>query len=96
MRGARKAGLEDSTRVDAPTGYANTIATTPSGFEERAGDAQLSSAELEVCRLVICGLSNKEIARLRRRSPATIKNQVASILDKFGLPNRCHLLARLR
>lgn len=81
---------------DLPRPFASGAASLPAGFEQQASAALLSAAEREVCRLVVCGWSNKDIARLRHRSPATIKNQVASILAKFGLPNRCHLLAHLR
>ena len=42
------------------------------------------------------GLSNREIAALLGKSPATVKNQVSTILGKIGVPTRTRLIARLR
>ena len=63
---------------------------------ERAARADLTSAEQRVCELLLRGLSNKEIAALLDRAEPTIKNQVASILRKYGVPSRMRLLALLR
>jgi DNA-binding CsgD family transcriptional regulator len=41
------------------------------------------------------GLSNKELACLLGKSETTVKNQVASILRKLGVPNRGRLIAAL-
>lgn len=48
----------------------------------------LSSRELEVLKLLACGLSNTEIAEQLIVSRATIKTHVASILAKLGLRDR--------
>lgn len=53
----------------------------------------LTPAEQRVCDLLLTGLSNKEIANELNRAEATIKNQVASILRKHGVPSRARLLA---
>lgn len=53
----------------------------------------LSPAEQRVCALLLAGLSNKEIACAVGRAGATIKNQVTSILRKYGVPTRTRLLA---
>lgn len=57
---------------------------------------ELTSAEQRVCELLLQGLSNKEIASALDRAEPTIKNQVASILRKFGVPSRMRLMALLR
>lgn len=54
-----------------------------------------SPAELVIAREVKWGLSNKEIAALLSKSPATVKGQVASILHKVNLPSRGRLIAWL-
>lgn len=59
-------------------------------------DAALTPAEQRVRELLLTGLSNKEIASELNRAEATIKNQVASILRKHGVPSRARLLARCR
>ncbi len=56
----------------------------------------LTAAEARVCELMLRGLANKEIAAELGRAEATIKNQVASILRKHGVPSRARLLALLR
>jgi DNA-binding NarL/FixJ family response regulator len=56
------------------------------------GDAmpveELTARELEVVRLMAGGYSNKEIAHALGTAEGTIKNQVSSILAKFGVRDR--------
>ncbi len=59
-------------------------------------DPVLTPAEQRVCELLLTGQSNKEIANDLGRAEATIKNQVASILRKHGVPSRARLLALRR
>jgi len=59
-------------------------------------DSALTPAEQRVCELLLTGQSNKEIASELGRAEATIKNQVASILRKHGVPSRARLLALRR
>ncbi len=56
----------------------------------------LTPAEERVRDLVLQGLSNKEIASELNRAEPTIKNQVASILRKHGMPSRARLIAAFR
>lgn len=51
-------------------------------------EADLSSREMEVLRLLARGLDNNEIAAELSISPRTAKNHVASILAKLGMSNR--------
>ena len=48
----------------------------------------LTARELEVVRLMSGGYSNKEIAHALGTAEGTIKNQVSSILSKFGVRDR--------
>jgi DNA-binding NarL/FixJ family response regulator len=59
-----------------------TIATDAMPIEE------LTGRELEVVRLMAGGYSNKEIAHAFGTAEGTIKNQVSSILAKFGVRDR--------
>lgn len=61
-----------------------------------ASGPALTPAEQRVQELLLTGLSNKEIANELGRAEATIKNQVAAILRKHGVPSRARLLALLR
>jgi len=56
----------------------------------------LSPAERVVVAQVCQGLSNREIATVLGKSPATVKNQVSTCLRKLGVPTRTRLIARLR
>lgn len=56
----------------------------------------LTAAELRVCELMLEGLANKEIASALDRAEATIKNQVAAVLRKHGVPSRMRLMALYR
>jgi len=49
---------------------------------------ELTARELEVVRLMAGGYSNKEIAHALGTAEGTIKNQVSSILSKFGVRDR--------
>ena len=49
---------------------------------------ELTARELEVVRLMASGYSNKEIAHALGTAEGTIKNQVSSILSKFGVRDR--------
>ena len=49
---------------------------------------ELTARELEVVRLMVGGYSNKEIAHALGTAEGTIKNQVSSILSKFGVRDR--------
>src|SRR5262245_13517945 len=51
----------------------------------------LSAAEKGVCRLLLTGASNAEIARQRRTSVRTVANQVAAILKKLNAGSRSEL-----
>jgi two-component system, NarL family, nitrate/nitrite response regulator NarL len=56
----------------------------------------LSPAERAVTAHLCRGLSNREIAAVLGKSPATVKNQVSAILGKIGVPTRTRLIALLR
>ena len=52
----------------------------------------LTTAEADVCRLVIQGLTVNEIAESRNTTSNTAKNQVSSILMKIGVSSRLELI----
>jgi DNA-binding NarL/FixJ family response regulator len=53
----------------------------------------ITLAEERLMPYILSGSSNKEIASAVGRAEATIKNQVASILQKFGVPSRTRLIS---
>ncbi|HEV7569932.1 MAG TPA: response regulator transcription factor [Thermoanaerobaculia bacterium] len=62
-------------------------ATVPAG-DDAMPIEQLTVRECEVVRLMSGGYSNKEIAHALGTAEGTIKNQVSSILAKFGVRDR--------
>jgi DNA-binding CsgD family transcriptional regulator len=56
---------------------------------------KLTSIEQELLGWIAAGRSNDEIARLRHRSPATIRNQLATLYEKLGVANRAEAASLL-
>jgi DNA-binding CsgD family transcriptional regulator len=57
--------------------------------------SRLSFREREVALRIRDGLTTREIARELRRSPLTIKTQLAGVFRKLGLGNRARIVAEL-
>jgi LuxR family maltose regulon positive regulatory protein len=56
----------------------------------------LTSREIEVLRLIVAGMTNKEIAQKLYISLRTVKYHTTSILNKLNVNNRAHAAARAR
>lgn len=76
-----RVGTEEFTVVSVPLPDADDLSV-------------LTSAERDVCRRLLRGRSNAEIAQARGRSDRTIANQVAAIFHKLGVGSRAELAAR--
>jgi len=50
--------------------------------------SSLTMTELQICSLIIKGMSSKEIAKFRGASPSTVNRQRDRIRDKLGLRNQ--------
>lgn len=57
--------------------------------------APLSATEREIALLAARGLSNREIADARGRSPRTVANQLARVFRKLGVGSRVEVAARI-
>ena len=57
------------------------------------GGHKLTACEREVAAAAAAGLSNREIASLRRTSCRTVANQLSSIFRKLGIGSRAGLAA---
>ncbi len=64
-------------------------------LERDAEVERLGKAERAVAALVLRGLGNEAIARVRGTSVRTVANQLASLFRKLGVSSRVQLAARL-
>jgi DNA-binding NarL/FixJ family response regulator len=64
------------------------LRATPAITDDAMPIEELTAREIEVVRLMAGGYSNKEIAHALGTAEGTIKNQVSSILAKFGVRDR--------
>ena len=55
--------------------------------------AELNALQRENLKLVCAGMSNPDIARIRKRSRHTVRNQIATLFETFGVRNRAELVA---
>jgi len=65
-------------------------ALAASRIAARIGWEKLTPRELDVLRLILSGLRNKEIARATSRAPETVKSHVRSIFRKLDARSRVH------
>ena len=61
-----------------------------------ATSLSLTPAEKAICRLLLAGVHNKEIARALGKSDATVRNQLHAIFPKLGVTTRTAAATRLR
>ncbi|OPZ91905.1 MAG: Transcriptional regulatory protein DegU [Firmicutes bacterium ADurb.Bin419] len=60
--------------------------------EDKKLDIELSDRERELIRLLVEGLSNKEIASHFKMSEGSVKNNISQLLKRFGLESRVNLV----
>ena len=64
-----------------------------SAIQQQFTEWGLTDAESDIAALMLKGLSHKEIAKLRRSSEATVRQQARAIYAKSSLSNRAELSA---
>ncbi len=63
--------------------------------EQRKADPhEISDRERELLQLLSAGHSTEEIAALRHRSPATVRNQLSALYQKLGVTRRIEAVAK--
>ena len=88
---------KDITEAQDPQAAVKHDAVSVFHYGRRGSGAldALTSAEIEVARLVAQGLSYKEIANIRGRSLSTIDHQLRSIRSKMGVSSTSNLIVSL-
>jgi DNA-binding CsgD family transcriptional regulator len=77
-----------------PTG--ETSAAPAAGGDGQVSESVLSDREKEVARLVLDGLTHKEVGSQLYISPKTVEHHVAKIRQKLGATTRAEMMAALR
>jgi DNA-binding NarL/FixJ family response regulator len=75
--------VQDKEERATPPGEKPTESGHPEGLL-----GALSPREVEVLRLLVRGLTNKEIAQEMHYSVGTVKNAVQHIIEKLGVTDR--------
>jgi glycosyltransferase involved in cell wall biosynthesis/DNA-binding CsgD family transcriptional regulator len=101
MRKRARADAQRYSRQAGVAGYDRLLGITtlsPSATANRGGDGkplqrvpsplEFSGRERELLQLLSAGHSNDEIAELRNRNPATVRNQISTLYQKLGVARR--------
>ncbi|RFA06747.1 hypothetical protein B7R21_18630 [Subtercola boreus] len=75
------------------TGTPGVQAPTVNGSVQTAPPESLSAREAEIYRLVVSGMSNREIAITAGIEESTVKSHVSSVLMKLNVRSRAQLIA---
>lgn len=78
------------------TGMADHVLDRLAGRATTRPFPQLTPRELEVLTLLAKGSGNQDIARQLYLSPKTVRNHVANVLSKLGVPDRAQAIATAR
>jgi excisionase family DNA binding protein len=78
--------------AEAFAAFDGALARGPAGWRT-ASDKVLTTREREVLRLLVAGLSDKEIAAALGISRHTVSNHVSALRDKLGVPSRAGAVA---
>ncbi|BCS34929.1 DNA-binding response regulator [Luteitalea sp. TBR-22] len=89
LKDMRRADLLEAIRAVAGGGDA-VPAEIAARMQARLGHAPLSPREIEVLRLVVRGLTNREIGKVLDISEHTVKIHVRSIIGKLEANDRTH------
>ena len=75
-------------------GYEDLLGLSRRAPHSRADPLELSQRERELLHWLSAGHSNAQIADLRHRSPATVRNQVWALYQKLGVARRAEAIAK--
>ena len=89
--------VDDAAQAKSLLGRARALRSGSASVSERVvTPAGLSEREVEVARLVLDGLTHKDIGSTLYISPKTVEHHVAHIRQKLGATTRAEFLALLR
>ncbi|MBC7730315.1 MAG: glycosyltransferase [Bacteriovorax sp.] len=75
-------------------GYEDALEMTHSQQPAQAPSLALSEREQELLQWLSAGHSNAQIAGLRHRSPATVRNQISMLYQRLGVSHRAEAMAK--
>ncbi len=94
LRRQARADAQHYGRGCGLAGYDDLLGLSRRAPRSRAGPLELSERERELLHWLSAGHSNAQIADLRHRSPATVRNQVWALYQKLGVARRTEAIAK--
>lgn len=88
-----KAELETLLSIMTPLLHVALVRATQANGQWRGKTRDLTAIEQDLLMWLAAGRSNEEMAQLRHRSPATIRNQLAKLYEKLGVSSRTEAVA---
>ncbi len=93
----RRQAQADAQRYNRNTGllgYEKLLGVQSNATQREIQRLELSKREQELLGWLTAGHSNAEIASLRHRSPATVRNQICALYQKLGVARRTGAIAK--
>lgn len=91
--GKDKAELEVLLSIMTPLLHVALVRATHANGQWRGKTRDLTAIEQDLLMWLCAGRSNEEMAQLRHRSPATVRNQLAKLYQKLGVSSRAEAVA---
>jgi glycosyltransferase involved in cell wall biosynthesis/DNA-binding CsgD family transcriptional regulator len=93
LRRQAREDVQQYSRERGLAGYDGLLGLGDGEPTRRSEPLTLSERDRELLRWLSAGHSNAQIAELRRRSPATVRNQVCALYEKLGVSKRVEAVA---
>jgi glycosyltransferase involved in cell wall biosynthesis/DNA-binding CsgD family transcriptional regulator len=94
LRRQAREDVQQYSRERGLAGYDGLLGLDDPAAPRAAVQLKLTDREQELLRWLTAGHSNMQIAELRRRSPATVRNQVCALYEKLGVSKRAEAVAK--
>lgn len=94
LRKQARADAQQYSQGAGLAGYEDALGLSRNRQPQQAEAVDLSEREWELLRWLHAGHSNAQIAGLRHRSPATVRNQISMLYQRLGVSHRAEAMAK--